>query len=847
MALTRLDNLYSSKTGKYLYVSPDDFNASDELDNRGNSPLRPFKTIQRAFIEVARYSFLPASNGESVPDRFDQFSIMLMPGDHYIDNRPGLVELDTGDRPRYYDAKQLITANRQEIIDRSFAQIAVEYPDFYTPYDPQTETISRYRDAYRFIQKNRQYISDKAVAETAIQYPDFYFPKEAQTDEWSRRSDSYRLIQNNREVIIEAAFDNAAVLYPTIGTVDLKCKRDIGHLVDLVSLDLFWETNRWSREFALNYFDQDGMPISNGLVGEEAQSVYAFNAAKQLMKAAITNQSTVTVNGQVIDLSSWYKDLTITGDPNPGSIPPPYGTVGVTANNTNPASCSDVQLEIDNLVTIVTDVITAGNLNSLPPEGTEITRAGQLKCRRDVGYLIDAVSLDVSLGGGNVYTRKYVKNYFDITGSGWIDNGLQGEETQSIAVFNKARDLMMESITNQSGFPYRDLTITADPTTGDNTDPASCANVQTLISNLVGIATTYFNQGTLQNFVQETVSTLESAGATKCKRDIGYIIDAVAADVGNGGNGSIIAAAKSYFNKNGTPISNGLVGEEAQSIVAFQAAAVWMKKAITNQLYSKDLTILAGPATYAGYDNGDPLVPNLPSGNAATCIDVQATIDTLISIITTVIDEGNLSSLSSVQVTGDIPVFNYNRALQEWQDNSILDLSNPDNVLYKFNSASGGAIVPRGCSLIGYDLRRTIVRPLYVPDPADGTQERTSIFNLTGGCYLWQFTIKDGDLSENSPLYDTQAQVGKVYFQKGNNSQLAIPEYSHHKICIMTYADLNDLDLYYRKVGTAFALFQPTIDDGDFEALPQENRIVGPLSDTRNIVNLRIDWSNCYW
>jgi len=88
MALTRLDNLYSSKTGKYLYVSPDDFNATDELDNRGNSPLRPFKTIQRAFIEVARYSYVPGSGN----DRFDQFSIMLMPGNHYIDNRPGLVD-----------------------------------------------------------------------------------------------------------------------------------------------------------------------------------------------------------------------------------------------------------------------------------------------------------------------------------------------------------------------------------------------------------------------------------------------------------------------------------------------------------------------------------------------------------------------------------------------------------------------------------------------------------------------------------------------------------------------------------------------------------------------------------
>ena len=87
MALTRLDNLISSKTGKYLYVSPDDFNASDELNNRGNSPIRPFKSIQRAFLEIARYSYLPGPDN----DRFDQFTIMLMPGNHYIDNRPGLV------------------------------------------------------------------------------------------------------------------------------------------------------------------------------------------------------------------------------------------------------------------------------------------------------------------------------------------------------------------------------------------------------------------------------------------------------------------------------------------------------------------------------------------------------------------------------------------------------------------------------------------------------------------------------------------------------------------------------------------------------------------------------------
>ena len=189
----------------------------------------------------------------------------------------------------------------------------------------------------------------------------------------------------------------------------------------------------------------------------------------------------------------------------------------------------------------------------------------------------------------------------------------------------------------------------------------------------------------------------------------------------------------------------------------------------------------------------------------------------------------------------DISVFNYNQALEEWNDSSIIDLSNSNNVLYKFNAASGGAIVPRGCSLIGYDLRRTVVRPLYVPDPSDGTQTRTSIFNLTGGCYLWQFTIKDGDLSSNSPLFDENANVGKVYFQKGNTVNLAIPEYSHHKITIMTYADGDDLTSYYTKVGKAFSTFQPTIDDaGEFDALVQENRIVGPLSDTRRIDNIQV-------
>ena len=75
MALTRLKNIITSRTGRIIYVNPDDFDASDAYDNRGNSALRPFKTLQRAFLEVARFSYRVGLSN----DEFDAFSIYLYP------------------------------------------------------------------------------------------------------------------------------------------------------------------------------------------------------------------------------------------------------------------------------------------------------------------------------------------------------------------------------------------------------------------------------------------------------------------------------------------------------------------------------------------------------------------------------------------------------------------------------------------------------------------------------------------------------------------------------------------------------------------------------------------------
>ena len=73
------------------------------------------------------------------------------------------------------------------------------------------------------------------------------------------------------------------------------------------------------------------------------------------------------------------------------------------------------------------------------------------------------------------------------------------------------------------------------------------------------------------------------------------------------------------------------------------------------------------------------------------------------------------------------------------------DLDSPNNELFKLNSIHGGVIIPRGTSIVGLDLRKTKVRPKYVPDPENNDIERSCLFRLTGGCYLWQFSMFDGD------------------------------------------------------------------------------------------------------
>ena len=76
MGLSRLQNFIKNAKGNILYVSPNDLDATDSIENQGNSLTRPFKTIKRALIEASRFSYQAGLDN----DRFEKNTVLVYPG-----------------------------------------------------------------------------------------------------------------------------------------------------------------------------------------------------------------------------------------------------------------------------------------------------------------------------------------------------------------------------------------------------------------------------------------------------------------------------------------------------------------------------------------------------------------------------------------------------------------------------------------------------------------------------------------------------------------------------------------------------------------------------------------------
>jgi hypothetical protein len=298
--------------------------------------------------------------------------------------------------------------------------------------------------------------------------------------------------------------------------------------------------------------------------------------------------------------------------------------------------------------------------------------------QRDIGYILDAYQHDIRFGG-NVKTIDYVSIFRNDSDYDYITKN----KTKSLDIFKYATKLASLSIRNwdiiENGISY--TSGSANVTVSDTNRLAigmyvSCGRAFPSNTRIISInsstqitlsnnalsssssdqATFYLsaiNNGTYYDaanliiknkaYLQEEVGeyiydnyALPSTDKQKCKRDLGYLIDAITYHLKFGGNRKVVEFARSYYEFYGYPYGEKLTKINRTSLETNAAIDAWetlgdlMILAMRNQLSAGAYTSIL-PVV----DNSilvDPITPK--------CQEVASSINTMIDIVKDIIENG---------------------------------------------------------------------------------------------------------------------------------------------------------------------------------------------------------------
>ena len=259
-------------------------------------------------------------------------------------------------------------------------------------------------------------------------------------------------------------------------------------------------------------------------------------------------------------------------------------------------------------------------------------------CRRDAGYIIEAVRYDAALGtnynsvtAGNAYRRGNASS-IAVTSTELIQTlgaieylkgrsaTIMAGNTVAVRRSNSAYNEMSDIISNNTP----DELIFPSP---QGVSDAKVAAKDQLVSNKTFIQTEVTSwiqtqiDGGYAPFIGFTYDT------AKCFRDVGYIVDALCYDLLYGGNSASLAVARAYF----VNAVSQIPGEGAQTIAAYEHLKTVAQDIILGNTITPSL--------------GNTLTQNV-SGNFASGTE-SSRITTLVGYVNTAITDGNLDGLPS--------------------------------------------------------------------------------------------------------------------------------------------------------------------------------------------------------
>ena len=440
----------------------------------------------------------------------------------------------------------------------------------------------------------------------------------------------------NKKFFQEEVISYITTNYPNLAYSRTKCRQDTGFIIDSLAYDLTYGGNWQSINAGEAYYEGATLNINSS---EKTATLAAYGYLKSILQTASRN-TTIT---PVLNTIETQRD-----GAQPGSVAA-QTTIGTLMDNitniiTNGSgSVSITYPDISNVdQTLLDSNLTLQNLKSTVQKNTIDFINGHFgsfqynsaKCRRDLTNIITDTAYDVALGtnynavfNGLAYQRP--NNLYN----------LQLQRTETIGSIRNARDELKESVgddgssaggssnaADRINTAYNEIVdIIVNDTPNTITFPSPVGVDQNRVDakdNLIANRT--FIQEDVVAYVNNTYGALVY-NEGKCRRDVGYIVDALCYDILYGGTQATTRIAESYFVDGDTQV----YGQETETVAAYNHA-----KSIIGDIV-REATVTA--------QSGHTELQTKP-GTPATATE-EAELDAKIDIITAAITAGNLNSL----------------------------------------------------------------------------------------------------------------------------------------------------------------------------------------------------------
>ena len=548
------------------------------------------------------------------------------------------------------------------------------------------------------------------------------------------------LLQSNTTFIQEEVLGYINDQYPGLTYDQNLCRRDVGLILDAIEYDLTHGGNTNTIAAGVAYFKQSAAIVVSG---QKTETLAGLVRLKSLVTEIVRN---VTVDPV-------YSSETQTFDGANPSDTTSANTLGalldIIIDIVDDGQSSVVNVTPNGAITTDQDILDAGalitsNKTFIQDETVAYVDASWINfsagynqnlCRRDTGYILDALNFDLTYGGNSnsvtaaiayfkqssafalqrqlVQTidgimhavrlaQQVVENY---TVTSWQNGSTQIFDEQnagSQAAVTKIaelgvviEDIITDGVSAEAGISITKNTII--PTTNTNVTNAAdliALNKDFIKAEVVSYINTYFT-----NFDYDVEF---------CRRDVGLFIDAINYDLIYGGNSRAIEAGEAYF----IGTTSVIQGQEFQTVLANEYFAKLvdniLKNIVSTRLYQNET---------------GQTVDFTKTVEGQTIGIVESEFDIIIDLI----ENGVNSPNKPTQVD---PAFNISY--------TTIMISTGE---YKEDNP---VIIPDYVSIVGDNLRTCIVRPL---------NANQDIFRVRNGCYLLGITFKDGLDAFNVPSF----------------------------------------------------------------------------------------------